>query len=220
MTAQAVGLAYEGGPWTSASVLSGTRRGYDISQVVTPDIYARTTVEQRASLRTLLRYRPHEQIVWQADGRGGMWWTTRLANDLEREVMRSARKRERGLRGSLRSMASKLDVSVSTLRRVLGQLVKRGYVTLSTGRGRYAMAVVRVVARSMHQPIGSRVGALNSYVDGATRKYLARFSEEEIAELQARRYAFRVTMLHEAREAGFGQDVEAYLASCRLVYAR
>lgn len=140
----------------------GARRGYHVSHVITPDVYARTTLYQRQSLGMYLRFR-QDPIVWRESGRDRLWWSTQAFVDIERRILQWARKYERGLRLSVSGIARLVKAPRSTVQRVIDSLVKRALVTYTiSGRGRYAIARVKVVARSIAQPIGNKVGQLTS----------------------------------------------------------
>jgi hypothetical protein len=160
MSNLAMGVANDGGPWTRASTLTGERRGYHVSHVITPDVYARTTLYQRQSLAQYLRFR-HDPIVWREAGRDRLWWSTRAFVDIERTILRWARKYERGLRLSVSGIARLVKADRSMVRRVIESLVRRALITYTiTGRGRYAIARVKVVARSIGQPYSNKVDQL------------------------------------------------------------
>jgi DNA-binding MarR family transcriptional regulator len=188
-----------------AIVPSGTRRGYDLSHIVTPDVFARTTCEQRASLSRFVRYSPNERIVWRESGRGGLWWVTARADDLERRIMRMARKHERGIRWTVSALARSLKADRAMVQRIITSLVKRAIVTFTTTRGRYARMVLKVVARSIAQPYSSKGEQLKS---DAAREW-DRYTEEEQDKLRADAHAFRSGLVMSLAAVGYeGPDAE------------
>jgi len=119
--------------------------------VITPYVSALTTVEQRASLSYFERYNPHEPIVWRKSGRGLYWVTLKYAS-LEDELLRMARRRERGIRQSIATLARWTGSSEDLVSRVLKGLARRGIGTLTTERGRRARATFRLIGKSIPQP--------------------------------------------------------------------
>lgn len=157
-----MGIAYDGGPWTRASVLSGERKGYHVSHVITPYVSSRTTVYQRQSLSKYLRYR-QDPIVWRESGNDRLWWDTQARVDIERSILRWARKYERGLRLSVSGIARLVKADRSTVRRVISSLQRRALITYTvSGLGRYAIARIKVVARSTGQPNSNKVDQMKS----------------------------------------------------------
>jgi DNA-binding MarR family transcriptional regulator len=172
--------------WAGSRTSAGMRKGYHSSHLMHPDLYAATTVYQRAALARFSRYRPHERIVWR-EARQGYWWVTARADDLERRIMRMARKHERGIRWTVSALARSLKADRAMVQRIINSLVKRALVTFTATRGRYARMVLKVVARSIAQPYSSRDEQLKC---SAAQEW-DRYSEEEHDKLKADAYAFR-----------------------------
>jgi hypothetical protein len=137
----------------------GNPRQRHRSHVITPYIGALSTVEQRAALDRFHRYAPHEPIVWRRSGRG-LYWVTLKFDSLEHEILKLARRRERGLRQSIATIARWTGSTADLVSRVLRSLASRGIGTLAVERGRYARATFRIVARSIPQPNRHRAAAL------------------------------------------------------------
>ena len=197
----------------------GARRGYDASQVITPDIFPHTTVGQRHALRVTIRYQPMVKVVWERSGDRWYWSTAEYAR-IRDELLTMARKRQRGLRRSMAELARWTGTTPDMVARVLKGLVARGIGTLVTGRGRYARTVFRVVARSMPQPYGVKAAAL-SYAAGTKaandrmgeRRY-ACLTPTEQARMEHDRFLWKKGLREHLAELGFeGPDAEdAYLA--------
>jgi hypothetical protein len=174
------------------------RRGYHASHIVSPDIFALTTVYQRAALARFSRFCPNDRIVWR-EARDGYWWVTARLDEVERAIVRMARKQERGIRWTVSALARSLHADRAMVQRVIDSLVRRALVTFVSTRGRYSRMVLKVVGRSNAQPIGNRVEQLNSGAGAAWDRY----SEEEQDKLRADAYAFRSGLVMSLAAAGF-----------------
>lgn len=198
-----VGIAYEGGTWTRAHQLVGMRKGYHASHIVTPDIRARTTCEQRAALDRFTRYNHAARIVWREGSKGRLWWVTAAFDDLERRILKMARKHERGIRWTVSALARALDAGRATVQRVIDSLVKRALVTFTTTRGRYSRMVLRVVVRSNAQPIRIKDEQLISTPGYTSARAWARYTDEEQDKLRADAYAYRSGLVMSLAAVGF-----------------
>jgi DNA-binding transcriptional regulator YhcF (GntR family) len=195
-----------------AIVLAGPRRGYQATDVILPYILRNTTPEATWSFRRFAQFCDTSGVVWYLNAGGKYSWTTKQRQALERYILKTARKRERGIRQSMSSLARKLEVSPSTIKRVLGAMARRGMVSVgSTGRGRYAMSVIRIIGNSIRQPIGVKDDELIS----ASTRYWNRYTEEEQDKLLADAYAWKVNLAYSMAEAGCS-TVDEYVA----LYAR
>jgi hypothetical protein len=180
----------------------GMRRGVHFSHVATPYVYALSTVEQRRALGRFERYHPFEPIVWRKAGRG-LYWTTQKFASLEDELLRMARRRERGLRQSLATLARWTGSTADLVARVLRSLVSRGIGTLLVERGRYGRSTFRLVGIQSRSLKGIKDAALNS----SERRWLS-YSEEERAKLEADAYAWRVGLQRSLEAVGCSTERE------------
>jgi hypothetical protein len=173
------------------------------SQIITPYIASKTTVEQRAALSRWAAYNPTEPIAWRPSGRG-LYWVTLKAASLEDELLKMARRRERGLRQSIATLARWTGSSRDLVTRVLRSLASRGIGMLKTERGRFAKATFRLLENSITQPIGVKAAQLSAERDAAfVERYRKRYSEEEWAELMAQGELWRYRLALHLSELGF-----------------
>jgi hypothetical protein len=140
----------------------GTRKAFDVSTIIRPEVYEKTSYGQRESVRRYTRFHPFEKIVWIRSGEGRLWWTTVERARIEADLLAMARKRQRGLRKSFAELARWVGSTPMTVSRVLRSLADRGIGVLTTGRGRYASTSFVLVGNSMQQSIGSKGDALTS----------------------------------------------------------
>jgi hypothetical protein len=200
-------------PMGRATVLEGSRKSYHVSHVLTPYVLAMSTVESRAAFRRWRKYAPDEPIVWRRNGKH-LYWATLKSASLEDELLKMARRRERGLRQSIATLARWTGSTRDLVSRVLKGLAARGMGTLTTERGRFAKATFRVLGNSITQPIGVKAAQLSAERDAAfVERYRKRYTEEEWAELMALGELWRYRLALNLSELGFdGPDAqERYL---------
>lgn len=185
----------------------GERRGYSIKAIVAPHIVERSTPEALWSFRRWATWGDVADAEWFLDRHGKFRWTTRKRKSLEDRIQRASR-RERGLRGSITSIAARLGSSASSVKRAIQALAATGRV-LVTGGGRGRYATTKIVASSIHQPIGIKAGELSLSVRSALD--WARFSQEEQDELRADAQRWRDGLAASLARAGFG-STEEYMA--------
>lgn len=200
-----------------ATMLGTSRKGYHVSHVITPYVREMSTIESRRAFELWRRYNPYEPIVWRRSGRG-LYWTTLKAASLEDELLKMARRRERGIRQSIATLARWTGATADLVSRVLRSLAKRGIGSLVTERGRHARATFRLFANSIPQPIRHRDAALNE--ERLIASYRKRYSDEEWAELMRLGELWREGLKRSLAAVGFeGPDAEPrYLAYMAELY--
>jgi hypothetical protein len=189
-----------------AIVLGGRRNGYHPSHVITPYIAEKATAATLRAFELWRRYNPEEPVVWRLSGRH-LYWVTLKAASLEDELLKMARRRERGLRQSIATLARWTGASRDLVARTLRSLAKRGMGTLTTERGRYAKATFRVLGINHAANVVKAAGleALSSEERDArfVERYRKRYSEEEWAELMAQGELWRYRLALHLSELGF-----------------
>jgi hypothetical protein len=202
MTKHVVGL----GSWAGVPV--GRRKTYDLSHVVTPYVAKLAPAGSIAALRVFSRYQPMEPVVWRRAGRA-IYWNTLKSDTLEHELLALARRRTRGIRQSIATLARWTGSTPDSVSRALRALVKRGAGMLEVGKGRYAVAVFRAVGAVNAATNSARAAGLTD--EQVSERYMARYTDEEQAKLHADAYAFRSGLMLSLAAVGY-DDPDQYLA--------
>jgi hypothetical protein len=125
--------------------LEGSRRGYHVSTVILP--WYKPSAGGRIALAWFARMNPDQAVVWHHYP-GYSWWEPAAAAERRDRLMKRVAKRTRGLRVTMRALASSMGVSYGALHRTIAQLEKAGAVLVTRTRGRLGRTVIKVVPRN------------------------------------------------------------------------
>jgi hypothetical protein len=130
------------------------RRGYHMSHLVHPGL--RPTPAGKAALARFSATHPAEPVVWRREGAYD-WWLTLTEHNRRLRILAWCRKRERGIRTTLRALADRMDVPYTSLQRTLRALARSGAIRLTVTRGRNGRTRIEMIRPTEDEPMNDRI---------------------------------------------------------------